>query len=63
MYDLHNPTTNISVLNKSYQITDHLLDTHTRVHNKQSTLLWELFRTQLSGIKDIEKLGRKMVLH
>jgi len=63
MYDLHNPTTNISVLNKSYQITDHLLDTHTRVHNKQSTLLWELFRTQLSGIKDIEKLGRKMVLN
>ena len=65
MYDLHNPTTNISVLNKSYQITDHLLDTHTHTHthNKQTALLWELFRTQLSGIKDIEKLGRKMVLN
>ena len=65
MSDLHNPTTNISVLNKSYQITEHLLDTHTHTHthNKQTALLWELFRIQLSGIKDIEKLGRKMVLN
>ena len=35
MSDLHNPTTNSSVLNKSYKITDNLLDTHK--HNKKKT--------------------------
>lgn len=58
MYDLHNPTTNISLLNESYKITDHLLQ-----NQNKSITLWSLFRSQLIGIKDIEKLGRKMVLH
>jgi len=61
MYNLHNPTTNISLLNESYHITEHLLQEYSK--NNKTTILWTLFRIQLSGIKDIEKLGRKMVLH
>jgi DNA mismatch repair protein MutS len=53
-YDLQNPITNITVLNESYEITDHLLKNYDQ---------WNLFRTHLSNIKDIEKLNRKIVLH
>ena len=53
-YDLQNPITNITVLNESYEITDHLLKNYEQ---------WNSFRTHLSNIKDIEKLNRKFVIH
>jgi DNA mismatch repair protein MutS len=53
LYELHNPITNISLLNTSYNITDYLL---------QNDILWNTFRIQLSSIKDIEKMSRKMIL-
>ena len=53
-YDLQNPITNITVLNESYEITEHLLNNYEQ---------WNAFRAQLSNIKDIEKLTRKIVLH
>jgi DNA mismatch repair protein MutS len=53
-YDLQNPITNITVLKESYEITEHLLKKYDQ---------WNSFRTQLSNIKDIEKLSRKIVLH
>jgi DNA mismatch repair protein MutS len=55
MYNLHNPTTNIAVLNSSYEITSHLL--------KNEIVNWELeLRSKLNGIRDLEKLIRKLVL-
>ena len=54
-YNLHNPTTNVKTLQESYDITDHLL--HAEGER------WELFRKQFGGLKDIEKLMRKIVLH
>ena len=53
-YDLQNPITNITALNDSYEITEHLLKNYDQ---------WNSFRTHLSNIKDIEKLNRKIVLH
>jgi DNA mismatch repair protein MutS len=53
LYNLHNPTTNCVLLNASYDITEHLL-----LNNA-----WQTLRTQLTGIKDIEKLHRKLVLN
>ena len=55
MYNLNNPTTNWEVLNASYAITDHLL-------KKPSPYSWQHIRKEISTIKDIEKLGRKLVL-
>ena len=52
MYNLNNPTTNIEVLNDSYDITEHLLKVNT----------WQTIRKELSTIKDIEKLGRKLIM-
>jgi len=54
LYNLHNPITNVVKLNESYEITDHLL--------KKSDV-WQKLRSKLIGIKDIEKLHRKMVLN
>lgn len=54
LYNLHNPITNVVKLNESYEITDHLL--------KKSDV-WQKIRSKLIGIKDIEKLHRKMVLN
>ena len=55
MYNLHNPTTNIATLNSSYEITSHLL--------KNEIVNWELeLRSKLNGIRDLEKLIRKLVL-
>ena len=53
-YDLQNPITNTTILNESYEITEHLLTKYDQ---------WNTFRGQLSNIKDIEKLTRKIVLH
>ena len=53
LYNLHNPTTNKEVLNASYDITAHLL----------VGSLWQALRAKLTGIKDIEKLQRKLVLN
>jgi DNA mismatch repair protein MutS len=64
MYNLHNPTTNIQQLNQSYAITDYLL--HEPMVDKQDKpkyKLWELMRSHLTELKDIEKLNRKLILH
>jgi DNA mismatch repair ATPase MutS len=52
MYNLNNPTTNWEVLNASYAITEHMLKANS----------WQHIRKEISTIKDIEKLGRKLVL-
>ena len=54
LYNLHNPITNKAILNASYDIVEHLL--------RANADLWQTVRSQLTGIKDIEKLQRKMVL-
>ena len=53
-YNLHNPTTNVKRLHESYEITEHLL------HAEDG---WETFRKQFTGLKDLEKLMRKIALH
>jgi len=50
-YNLLNPTTNIEYLNTSYNITEHLLTTD-----------WLHYRNNLSNMKDIEKLRRKLIM-
>lgn len=50
---LHNPTTNIEWLNCSYAITEYSLQKN----------IWETLRNNLSGINDIEKFARKLVLN
>lgn len=56
LYQIHNPTANTRQLNASYTITAHLL--------KKEIVDWESqLRSNLMGIKDIEKLTRKLVLH
>ena len=52
IYTLNNPSTNSHVLNESYAITEHLLLCNS----------WPMIRKELSSIKDIEKLGRKLVM-
>jgi DNA mismatch repair protein MutS len=54
LYNLHNPVTNKILLNASYAIIEHLLTA--------SALAWQTLRSQLTGVKDIEKLQRKLVL-
>jgi len=59
-YDLVNPTSNIEVLTKSYNITEHLLE---QVYiSEEESLHWKSYRKMLDGIKDIEKLRRKLIL-
>lgn len=48
---IHNPITIVEKLNNSYNITDHLLE-----GNK-----WKKYREKMNGLKDIEKLNRKMI--
>jgi len=55
MYTLNNPSTNIDKLNASYDITEHLL-------KENSMASWPMIRKELSTIKDIEKLGRKLAM-
>ena len=56
MHQLHNPSANIEHLNTSYSITAHLL--------KKDKVNWDSqLRSSLMGIRDLEKLTRKLVLH
>ena len=57
LYNLHNPITNPSLLNASYNVTEHLL----QVRGEKS--LFVFLRNKLTGIKDIEKLHRKLVMN
>ena len=50
---LLNPITNEDLLNKQYEITQYIID------NKK----WEIFRTQLNYITDIEKIKRKIIMN
>ena len=50
-YNVLNPTTNIDKLNTSYNITEHLLTTD-----------WNIYRTNLNNIRDIEKIKRKLIM-
>ena len=52
IYNLNNPTTNRTTLNNSYAITEHLLTYDA----------WGGFRQELTGVKDIEKFNRKLVI-
>ena len=52
IYNLNNPTTNRTTLNNSYAITEHLLMNDA----------WGGFRQELTGVKDIEKFNRKLVI-
>lgn len=54
LYNLHYPLTNNVMLQSSYDITDHLL-------TLKGDEYWQMIRTQLSNISDLEKLARKMV--
>jgi len=62
LYNLHNPMTNKEVLNASYDITAHLLSAHL-LSAQDAGSIWQALRTKLTGIKDIEKLQRKLVLN
>ena len=53
LYNLHNPTTNVDVLQASYDVTEHLLALGD----------WSSLRSALTGIKDIEKLHRKLIMN
>ena len=51
-YNLLNPTTDITYLNKSYNITEHALAND-----------WKLYRsTLMNDIRDIEKIRRKLIM-
>jgi DNA mismatch repair protein MutS len=60
LYNLHNPTTNDILLNASYDITEHLLHTPSNLMSQNS---WQILRSKLTGIKDIEKLHRKLIMN
>jgi DNA mismatch repair protein MutS len=60
LYNLHNPTTNSILLNASYDITEHLLHTPSNLMGNNS---WQILRSKLTGIKDIEKLHRKLIMN
>jgi DNA mismatch repair protein MutS len=51
-YDLLNPIKNETILKSYYDITEHLLSTHS----------WEEYRKGLYNTKDIEKLIRKLII-
>jgi DNA mismatch repair protein MutS len=51
LYNLHTPITNTTELNTIYDITEHFI-------NKD---LWSICRENLTGIKDIDKLIRRLV--
>jgi len=52
-YMLLNPITNSDLLNKQYEITQYIID------NKK----WEFLRSQLTSIRDIEKIKRKIIMN
>ena len=51
-HNLNNPSTNRIMLNNSYSITDYLL-----VND-----LWSNLRDKMTGVKDIEKFNRKLII-
>ena len=51
-YNLLNPITNIQVLNKSYDITAHVLETD----------FWNTIRNSLGNVRDLEKIKRKLIM-
>lgn len=52
LYNLHNPITDLGKLQLSYNITEYVID------NK----VWEQYREHITGIHDMEKLKRKIVI-
>ena len=52
MYNLHHPITEISRLNDSYEVTEHILKTGE----------WNKYRHELKNIHDIDKLKRKIII-
>lgn len=53
IHNLHHPTRNIQLLNKSYDITSKALKIG----------LWKEYRNKMYNVGDIEKLKRKFILH
>ena len=51
-YDLHHPITNTVVLNESYEVTSCVMRTKE----------WLNYRNELVGIRDLEKLSRKIAM-
>lgn len=52
-YELLHPTSNIDGLNKSYDITEHLLETK----------FYNVIRDELNNIRDIERIERKLIMN
>tara|TARA_B100001175_G_scaffold153241_1_gene129861 strand:+ start:2621 stop:5629 length:3009 start_codon:yes stop_codon:yes gene_type:complete len=52
-YELLHPTSNIHELNKSYDITEHLLETK----------FYNVIRDELNTIRDIERIERKLIMN
>ena len=76
-YNLLNPITDVDLLNRSYDITDHLLNNRSTDRSigvkcvggvgvkSQTDCLsptWEHYRSILTDIRDIEKLRRKLIM-
>jgi DNA mismatch repair protein MutS len=52
-YELLHPTSNIDELNKSYNITEHLVETK----------FYNVIRDELNSIRDIERIERKLIMN
>ena len=52
-YILLNPITNYELLNKSYNITEHILKENS----------WTLLRNSLTNVRDLEKIKRKLIMN
>jgi DNA mismatch repair protein MutS len=57
LYHLQNPTTQVTILEKSYAQTEYMLQ---KTESARGT--WSYCRTQLGKVKDLEKFTRKIVL-
>ena len=53
IYNLHHPITDIDILNKSYEVTEHILETGE----------WNAYRNDIKNIHDLDKLKRKIIIH
>ncbi len=58
-YKILNPTFNISILNKEYDITDYLISNSNKGGGGESQI--EEWRRELGKLKDIEKLYRQII--
>jgi DNA mismatch repair protein MutS len=52
-YELLHPISNVEILNKTYNITEHLLDTG----------FYNDIRSELNSIRDIERIERKLIMN